>query len=1678
MSQAFYRRRALLLLACLSVLLGAAPALAQERWTPDLIICGIDTSATPDPGAWIWPQSAATTSCDSNHPPFVLDTGGPDILKHDRLAPYLNQPNDFVEVIKPAVGNNPPIRHLLIADALNGRVLRFVENDSSLAYVGELAPNTFGRPAGIVGDADGNIIVTDQESKYIRRFDFDGNLIGDPLPQCANDQDNGEFLHPWRVALTPGARITPGSESGQVMIIDGGKNRVTICTAQMNFVAHFGNLLEIPGSSPGYFSTPTGITADATGHIYVADPNNGRVQIFDATQPLDLGSLPVWILSNSTEPVNHTTVPDMQYPFGLAVDANGRLLVADSDSNAMWVFDTFANQLKPLNVIIGSAAPIPGESDPLVFPPGGPGQLQGPSNISLDSTGRLLIADTFNFRVQRFSHPAMTVTVTPPTEAVGPTTPLVLIVAVQAASGTFTSVTPIATLIPPSDPADLGTLTITSDSTTVTAGNGPTIFTMTYSGHGAGNVAFSVYATGIDQDGKSVTALDGAGLTEAFAIGGSGHYPTTVATVSGTPADVNGVTWYVTPPTVHLAASGDPTPAEIHFKIAPNSQYVPEVNTTDFTTCPGTSCDVPQITADGPTIIWFRAVSVSAEGGRLPEPWQFIRVYYDKSPPEIDSYTITPTQKNGWSNSDFDISYHIAVGLVGLPDDVQNPGVIHVTTATQPDSTTVIRSTPSIADAAGRIGAPYALGPFKLDATPPTVTCTPVSSYGPNGAGWFRGSVSATFTATDNLSGIDGQTSVSPTQALTADGMGQQLSIGPNSFFDMAGNGNVTPAICSGINIDTTAPLVTGVTTFAPAGTGWFNATTTRPVVHFTAVDPGAQASGLTAASQAAQNVTVGVDGIQTISPTTPFFDVAGNSAAALTVATGAVIVKVDTVVPTLTNLTITGPGGLLPVNGIYNLTGMLPSVGVTVAVTSTDVTSGVQQVCYDLSGGSVCTPATASGSTFSLTVLNTVTNAKIWSVDVAGNASPAQTFSIKITRSAPVANDLNFTTPVNTTSSGTVTSTGGTGTITYALVSGSGPMVGASVVVNANGTFTYTPKTNYFGADSFKFSATDANGSGSQGTVHVTVGSGTAPPVASGGSFTTNEDTQSTIPATTGATPLVTDADTPAGSLTLAIVQAPAHGSAAVSGGSLVYTPAADYFGADTFTYRASDPEGNVSSVAAISMTVNAVNDAPSFTPGAATVTANEDASAQSIAWATGLNKGAANESAQVLNFLVSNNNSALFAAAGQPAISATGTLTFTPAANAYGSATVIVKLHDDGGTANGGVDTSAAATFTITINPVNDPPTFALAGTSVTVLQNSGAQTLANWATNISAGPNETQTVSFIVTSSSAIFSVQPAISAAGTLTFTPLANATGTATITVKAQDNGGTANGGGDTSAAQTFTITVKALNQNPVCTAASASPGSLWPPNHKFVAIAINGVTDPDHDALMIAVTKIWQDESTMADGSGDTPIDGAIVNGAAQVRAERSGQGDGRIYQIFFTATDAKGGSCSGSVNVGVPHDQSGGPVVDSGVRYDSLVANGPVVAGTPPNRVPVAKADSASTLKSVAVTVAVLANDSDPDGNTLTVTAVTTPAHGTAVIQSNGTVKYTPTSGYGGTDSFTYTVSDGHGGTATGTVTITIGNHTDGDGCDRDRSRGWHDEDNCDHDRDTDRRHDSRWHR
>jgi hypothetical protein len=110
----------------------------------------------------------------------------------------------------------------------------------------------------------------------------------------------------------------------------------------------------------------------------------------------------------------------------------------------------------------------------------------------------------------------------------------------------------------------------------------------------------------------------------------------------------------------------------------------------------------------------------------------------------------------------------------------------------------------------------------------------------------------------------------------------------------------------------------------------------------------------------------------------------------------------------------------------------------------------------------------------------------------------------------------------------------------------------------------------------------------------------------------------------------------------------------------------------------------------------------------------------------------------------------------------------------------------------------------------PVNIAPSFTR-GADQAVLQDAGAQLIPGWATNLSAGPasESGQALNFLVTSdNAALFTVQPTVLPDGTLKFTPAPGVTGVATVAVRLHDSGGTVGGGEDTSAAQTFTITLR------------------------------------------------------------------------------------------------------------------------------------------------------------------------------------------------------------------------------------------------------------------------------
>ncbi len=322
---------------------------------------------------------------------------------------------------------------------------------------------------------------------------------------------------------------------------------------------------------------------------------------------------------------------------------------------------------------------------------------------------------------------------------------------------------------------------------------------------------------------------------------------------------------------------------------------------------------------------------------------------------------------------------------------------------------------------------------------------------------------------------------------------------------------------------------------------------------------------------------------------------------------------------------------------------------------------------------------------------------------------------------------------------------------------------------------------------------------------------------------ITVNEDTETTgalpfrvgtvgtLGATSGNTALVPNAN-----LTLRD-----------SGGSrtLTATPAANANGTAILTVRDTVSGETTACV----LTVTPLADTPSVT-GATTL---EDTQTT-----TGLvlSRNAA-DGAEVTHFKITAITSGnLFKNDGATAITAGSFITFaegnaglkfTPAANFNGNASFTFRASTSGVDAGLG---GGEVTASITVTAVNDAPGFTK-GADQSIQMNFGPSSVSGWATGITDGDAEvTQTLTFLVTNDNpALFTTQPAISANGTLTYTPAPFQTGTATVTVRLQDNGSTAHGGVDTSPAQTFTLTVSDTSTTLLVTNTSGSyedPGSL------------------------------------------------------------------------------------------------------------------------------------------------------------------------------------------------------------------------------------------------------------
>ncbi|MEQ1825297.1 MAG: Ig-like domain-containing protein [Pirellula sp.] len=299
------------------------------------------------------------------------------------------------------------------------------------------------------------------------------------------------------------------------------------------------------------------------------------------------------------------------------------------------------------------------------------------------------------------------------------------------------------------------------------------------------------------------------------------------------------------------------------------------------------------------------------------------------------------------------------------------------------------------------------------------------------------------------------------------------------------------------------------------------------------------------------------------------------------------------------------------------------------------------------------------------------------------------------------------------------------------------------------------------------------------------------------------------------------------------------------------------------------------------------------------------------------------------------------------------------------------------------------------------NVAPSFT-SGPNVAVLEDAGVQTVSAWATNIIAGPtNESrQTVDFIVTHNNpALFSEAPSISPNGLLRFTPAPNANGQSTVVVRLHDNGGVGLSGADTSAPVTFTISVAPVNDVP------SAVGENYETNaDTTLRVTANGVLQNDSDIDADLLTAVLM--TPPSHGTVRLELDGSFEYTPSP--------GYGGFDSFTYVASDSSSVSNSATVNI-------------------------KIIGG---NFAPTSTNDSYSMSEDATLTIGapgVLANDSDLDGDVLTALLVVGPAHGSVVLNGNGSFTYTPAANYVGGDSFSYKANDSKVDSGLATVQISV---------------------------------------
>jgi VCBS repeat-containing protein len=530
-----------------------------------------------------------------------------------------------------------------------------------------------------------------------------------------------------------------------------------------------------------------------------------------------------------------------------------------------------------------------------------------------------------------------------------------------------------------------------------------------------------------------------------------------------------------------------------------------------------------------------------------------------------------------------------------------------------------------------------------------------------------------------------------------------------------------------------------------------------------------------------------------------------------------------------------------------------------------------------------------------------------------------------------------------------------------------SGPQHG-TLVFDADGSFGYTPDANYHGLDTFIYVARDGELDSAVATVTITIAAVNDAPVAVGDAYTTAEDSVLTIAA---AGVLANDTDVDGDVLTAVLVAGPQHGTLALdANGAFVYTPAGNYHGPDAFTYHAQDGELD-SNVVTVAITVTPVNDAP--VAGDDAYETDEDTPLTITApGVLGNDTDADGDSLAAV--LVSGPQH------GTVAFSANGSFTYRPLRDYHGSDAFTYRVTDN-------QLNSSVATVAITVAPVNDAPVAEDDGygtdedTPLTVaapgLLGNDADVDGDGLTAVLVAGTQHGTLT---------------LNANGSFSYSPNPGFEGTDSFTYRAHD-------GQLGSNSATVSIHVALVNQPPL-----ASGDRYDTVKNAALTIAAPGVLGNDTDRE-------------------DDPLSAMLVTPPALGTLVLNADGS-------FTYTPAAGYVGSDSFTY-----RANDGLADSNVAtvtIDVAAVNAP----------PVAVGDAYETAEDTELSIAapgVLANDTDADGEGLSVFVVSGPEHGTLTLIADGAFTYTPAADYHGPDAFTYQAHDGELDSNVATVTITV---------------------------------------